>query len=122
MRNSIKNRAAALLWLAASSLPLYAQDVSADTLSEEPLSLPFVEYFDKEESLANWTIRDSAGNILPDSISDRRIKTVSSGGIGESPYITMSQFDNNTYLVSSPLNLATNKAYVSLGDFYKLNP
>lgn len=114
MRNSIKNRAAALLWLAASSLPLYAQDVSADTLSEEPLSLPFVEYFDKEESLANWTIRDSAGNILPDSISDRRIKTVSSGGIGESPYITMSQFDNNTYLVSSPLNLATNKAYVSL--------
>lgn len=114
MKNSIKNWAAALLWFAACSLPLHAQDVSTDTLSEEPLPLPFVEYFDSEESLANWTIRDSAGNILPDSISDRRIKTVLSGGIGESPYITMTQSDNNTYLVSSPLNLATNKAYVSL--------
>ena len=114
MRNSIKNWAAALLWLAASSLPLYAQDVSTDTLSEEPLPLPFVEYFDSEESLANWTIRDSAGNILPDSISDGQVKSISRGGIGQSPYIAMSQSNNNTYLVSSPLNLATNKAYVSL--------
>ena len=114
MKNSIKNWAAALLWFAACSLPLHAQDVSTDTLSEEPLPLPFVEYFDSEESLANWTIRDSAGNILPDSISDGQVKPISRGGIGQSPYIAMSQSDNNTYLVSSPLNLATNKAYVSL--------
>lgn len=109
MRNSIKNRAAALLWLAASSLPLYAQDVSADTLSEEPLSLPFVEYFDKEESLANWTIRDSAGNILEDA--ELAMTWNDAGGVGGTPYLLCQP---GGYLIFSPMNMAIGKAYLSL--------
>lgn len=114
MRNSIKNRAAALLWLAASSLPLYAQDVSADTLSEEPLSLPFVEYFDKEESLANWTIRDSAGNILEDASGFMRWQD--SRGVGETPYLHYQSLysGKQAYLVSAPMDIAMGKAYLSL--------
>lgn len=114
MKNSIKNWAAALLWLAASSLPLYAQDVSTDTLSEEPLSLPFVEYFDKEESLANWTIRDSAGNILEDASGFMRWQD--SRGVGETPYLHYQSLysEENAYLVSAPMNIAMGKAYLSL--------
>ena len=115
MKNSIKNWAAALLWLAASSLPLYAQDVSADTLSEEPLSLPFVEYFDKEESLANWTIRDSAGNILEDA-SGSYMWWRGSLGVGETPYLHYQSLysGKQAYLVSAPMDIAMGKAYLSL--------
>ena len=109
MRNSIKNRAAALLWLAASSLPLYAQDTSTDTLSEDPLPLPFVEYFDSEESLANWTIRDSAGNILEDA--NLYMYWRYSTGVGGTPYLSCQP---GGYLVSSPMDIAMGKAYLSL--------
>lgn len=114
MKNSIKNWAAALLWLAASSLPLYAQDVSTDTLSEEPLSLPFVEYFDKEESLANWTIRDSAGNILEDASG--YMQWQDSRGVGETPYLHYQSLysGKQAYLVSAPMDIAMGKAYLSL--------
>ncbi len=115
MRNSIKNRAAALLWLAASSLPLYAQDVSADTLSEEPLPIPFAEYFDSEESLANWTIRDSAGNILEDA-SGSYMRWRGSLGVGETPYLNYQSLysGKQAYLVSAPMDIAMGKAYLSL--------
>ena len=114
MRNSIKNWAAALLWLAASSLPLYAQDVSTDTLSEEPLPLPFVEYFDSEESLANWTIRDSAGNIVEDASG--YMQWQDSRGVGETPYLHYQSLysGKQAYLVSAPMDIAMGKAYLSL--------
>ena len=108
MKNSIKNWAAALLWLAASSLPLYAQDVSTDTLSEEPLPLPFVEYFDSEESLSNWTIRDSAGNILEDA------PTWNDGrGVGGTPCISYSSNYGKKYLISGAINFIAGKGYFS---------
>ena len=114
MRNSIKNRAAALLWLAASALPLHAQDVSTDTLSEEPLPLPFVEYFDSEESLANWTIRDSAGNILENANFYMYLSY--SRGVGETPYLYYQSLysGKQAYLVSAPMDIAMGKAYLSL--------
>ena len=114
MKNSIKNWAAALLWLAASALPLHAQDASTDTLSEEPLPLPFVEYFDSEESLANWTIRDSAGNILEDTRGFMQWQD--SRGAGETPYLHyQSRYSGEyAYLVSAPMDIAMGKAYLSL--------
>lgn len=114
MKNSIKNWAAALLWLAASALPLHAQDASTDTLSEEPLPLPFVEYFDSEESLANWTIRDSAGNILEDTRGFMQWRD--SRGAGETPYLHyQSRYSGEyAYLVSAPMDIAMGKAYLSL--------
>lgn len=114
MKNSIKNWAAALLWLAASSLPLYAQDVSTDTLSEEPLPLPFVEYFDSEESLANWTIRDSVGNIVEDASG--YMQWQDSRGVGETPYLRYQSLysGKQAYLVSAPMDIAMGKAYLSL--------
>ena len=114
MKNSIKNRAAALFWLAASSLPLLAQDVSTDTLSEEPLPIPFVEYFDSEESLANWTIRDSAGNILEDA--SNFMQWQDSRGVGETPYLHYQSLysGKQAYLVSAPMDIAMGKAYLSL--------
>ncbi len=114
MRNSIKNRAAALLWLAASSLPLYAQDVSADTLSEEPLSLPFVEYFDKEKSLANWTIRDSAGNFMSDSIAEISLRSIKTGGVANTPHIDFRGKNKTRWLISPPIISSTESAHISL--------
>ena len=114
MKNSIKNWAAALLWLAASALPLHAQDASTDTLSEEPLPLPFVEYFDSEESLANWTIRDSAGNIVEDASG--YMQWQDSRGVGETPYLHYQSLysGKQAYLVSAPMDIAMGKAYLSL--------
>lgn len=108
MKNSIKNWAAALLWLAASSLPLHAQDVSTDTLSEEPLPIPFVEYFDSEESLANWTIRDSAGNLF---LEDVTLYWNDSKGVGGTPHLTCQP---GGYFVSPSMDIAMGKAYLSL--------
>lgn len=115
MKNSIKNWAAALLWLAASSLPLHAQDVSTDTLSEEPLPLPFVEYFDNTESfLEGWTVRDSMGVLLSDSIAKESLITIENGGVASSPYIDFRGKDKTQWLISPPIISSTETAHISL--------
>ena len=115
MKNSIKNWAAALLWFAACSLPLHAQDVSTDTLSEEPLPLPFVEYFDNMESvLEGWTVRDSMGVLLSDSIAKESLITIENGGVASSPYIDFRGKDKTQWLISPPIISSTETAHISL--------
>ncbi len=73
-----------------------------------------VEYFDSEESLANWTIRDSAGNIVEDASG--YMQWQDSRGVGETPYLHYQSLysGKQAYLVSAPMDIAMGKAYLSL--------